>query len=51
MNMICLGGRTIGSAIAWECTRAFLKAELDHTKQKQRRLFKILKEEGTVENR
>ena len=50
MNMICLGRRTTGYALAWEFTRAFLKAEFDHAERKQRRLFKILKEEGTVEN-
>ena len=28
MNLICLGGRSIGSALAWELVQIFLKAQL-----------------------
>jgi ribose 5-phosphate isomerase B len=41
MNMICLGGRVIGYAFAWELVNTFLKAKYRPTKRFQRRLGKI----------
>jgi ribose 5-phosphate isomerase B len=49
MNMICLGGRTVGYALACELTRIFLMAEFSNAERMQRRLAKISKEEGTLE--
>jgi len=30
MNMLCLGGRTVGPAVAWDLVQAFLAAEFSH---------------------
>ena len=49
MNMICLGGRTIGYELAWELTRTFLVAKFSNAERMQRRLAKISNEEGTLE--
>jgi ribose 5-phosphate isomerase B len=49
MNMICLGGRTVGYALACELTRIFLMAKFSNAERMQRRLAKISKEEGTLE--
>jgi len=48
MNMICLGGRTIGYALAWELTKTFLKGKFSNEKRMQRRLAKVSNEEGTL---
>lgn len=49
MNLICLGGRTVGYALAWELTKTFLMAKFGNAKRSQRRLSKISYEEGTLE--
>ncbi len=49
MNVICLGGRTVGYALAWELTRTFLTAKFGNAERMQRRLSKISNEEGTLE--
>lgn len=41
MNMICLGGRVVGFALALELAKTFLKAKYRNTKRFQRRLKKI----------
>ena len=45
MNIICLGGRTIGYALAWELTRTFLTSEFSNAERMKRRLSKISNEE------
>ncbi|MBE0537026.1 MAG: RpiB/LacA/LacB family sugar-phosphate isomerase, partial [Phycisphaerae bacterium] len=45
MNLICFGGRVIGSALAWELTLAFLGAEFSGAERHQRRLVKIAAQE------
>lgn len=41
MNMICLGGRVVGSALAEELVRVFLTASFNGSDRHQRRLNKI----------
>lgn len=38
MNVLCMGGRTIGSAVAWELVQAFLAAEFSQAERHVRRL-------------
>ncbi len=40
MNMICLGGRVTGFALAWDLTQAFLKASFVDNERHARRLAK-----------
>lgn len=48
MNMICLGGRIIGYALAWEMIQTFLAARFTGEERHRRRLKKIegLEREG-----
>ena len=41
MNIICLGGRTLGGSLAWELARAFLEARFTGAERHQRRLSKV----------
>ena len=41
MNMICLGGRTIGPSVAWDLVEAFLAAEFSQEERHLRRLSKV----------
>jgi ribose 5-phosphate isomerase B len=41
MNILCLGGRTIGAAVAWEFVEAFLEAEFSQAERHLRRLRKV----------
>jgi len=41
MNVICMGGRTVGSAVAWDLMRAFLGANFSHAERHLRRLRKV----------
>jgi ribose 5-phosphate isomerase B len=45
MNMICLGGRVIGSALAWVIVQNFLQASFKSEPRFQRRLNKVIAEE------
>ena len=40
MNILCLGGRTTGIAVAWDCTRNFLSATFRQAARHRRRLGK-----------
>ena len=42
MNMICLGGRVVGHALAWELVKTFLQAKFNGTERFQRRLAKVV---------
>ncbi len=42
MNIICLGGRVIGNALAWDLTQAFLKARFTGAERHKRRLAKTI---------
>lgn len=41
MNILCLGGRTIGDSVAWEFVEAFLSAEFSQAERHLRRLGKV----------
>ena len=41
MNVICIGGRTMGSSVAWDVVQAFLAAEFSHAPRHLRRLRKV----------
>lgn len=42
MNVLCLGGRITGSALAWELVQAFLNAEFKAEEKYLRRLKKVV---------
>ncbi len=46
MNILCIGGRVIGPALAMEITEAFLKAKFSGEGRFQRRLNKVIQIEG-----
>lgn len=41
MNVMCLGGRIIGTALAWELVQSFLKADFKDEEKYVRRLAKV----------
>jgi ribose 5-phosphate isomerase B len=41
MNVLCLGGRTIGPSAAWELVQAFLAARFSGAERHRRRLAKV----------
>jgi ribose 5-phosphate isomerase B len=41
INIICLGGRTVGPAVAWDLIRTFLASEYSQAERHLRRLAKV----------
>ena len=41
MNILCMGGRTVGPAVAWDLVQAFLAAEYSQAARHLRRLGKV----------
>ena len=41
MNIICVGGRTVGPSVAWDLVRTFLAAEFSQAPRHLRRLAKV----------
>ena len=41
MNILCMGGRTMGPAVAWDIVQAFLAAEFSDAERHLRRLAKV----------
>ncbi|MEO6993008.1 MAG: RpiB/LacA/LacB family sugar-phosphate isomerase [Lacunisphaera sp.] len=41
MNILCLGGRTEGSALAWDLVQTFLAAEFSHAPRHLRRIHAV----------
>ena len=41
MNIICMGGRTVGPAVAWDLVQTFLAAEYSQAERHLRRLAKV----------
>lgn len=41
LNVLCFGGRTMGIAVAWDCTRNFLGARFSGADRHRRRLAKV----------
>jgi ribose 5-phosphate isomerase B len=51
MNIICVGGRTVGPSVAWDLVQTFLAAEFSQAERHLRRLGKVaLLEMTTVGN-
>ena len=46
LNLICLGGRVVGPALAWELVKTFLAAEFSSGERHLRRLAKVAKLEA-----
>jgi len=45
INIICLGGRTIGPSVAWDLVKTFLAAEFSQAERHLRRLSKVASRE------
>lgn len=41
INVLCLGGKTTGVAVAWDCVRTFLAARFTGVERHRRRLAKV----------
>jgi ribose 5-phosphate isomerase B len=41
MNILCVGGRTMGPAVAWDLVVTFLEAEFSQAPRHLRRLAKV----------
>ena len=41
MNILCMGGRTVGPAVAWDLVETFLAAEFSQAERHLRRLGKV----------
>ena len=41
MNVICMGGRTVGPTVAWDLVQTFLAAEFSQAERYLRRLGKV----------
>jgi ribose 5-phosphate isomerase B len=49
MNVICMGGRTVGPAVAWDLVQTFLAARFSEAPRHLRRLGKVTSlERGTI---
>jgi ribose 5-phosphate isomerase B len=46
MNIICMGGRTVGPAVAWDLVQTFLAAECSEAERRLRRLGKVAEVEA-----
>lgn len=46
MNIICMGGRTVGPAVAWDLVETFLNAKYSDAERHLRRLGKVAKLEA-----
>ncbi len=50
MNILCLGERTTGLAVAWDCTKSFLAAKFSGADRHRPRLAKVAQlDSGPVE--
>jgi ribose 5-phosphate isomerase B len=41
MNILCMGGRTVGPAVAWDLVQAFVEAKFSKAQRHLRRLGKV----------
>lgn len=48
MNVLCLGGRTTGVAVAWDCVQSFLSAQFSGAERHRRRLAKVEQAESAL---
>jgi ribose 5-phosphate isomerase B len=47
MNILCMGGRTVGPEVAWDLVQTFLKAQYSQAPRHLRRLGKVAAFEAT----
>jgi ribose 5-phosphate isomerase B len=47
LNILCMGGRTVGPAVAWDLIQTFLAAEFSQAERHLRRLSKVALLEAT----
>ncbi len=50
MNILCMGGRTVGPAVAWDLVETFLAAEFSNAPRHLRRLGKVASLESERKN-
>ncbi len=50
MNILCMGGRTVGPAVAWDLVETFLAAEFSNAPRHLRRLGKVASLEAERKN-
>ena len=48
LNIICMGGRTVGPAVAWDLVQTFLEAEFSEADRHLRRLGKVSRLEAAA---
>ena len=48
MNIICMGGRTVGPSVAWDLVETFLAARFSQAERHLRRLSKVASLEGQL---
>jgi len=48
MNILCMGGRTVGPAVAWDLVQTFLSAEYSQAPRHLRRIGKVAALETTA---
>jgi len=48
LNLMCLGGRVVGQALAWELVTIFLNAHFSGAERHCRRLAKVKQLENTT---
>jgi ribose 5-phosphate isomerase B len=46
LNIVCMGGRTVGPAVAWDLVQTFLEAKFSSAERHLRRLGKVASLEG-----
>ena len=46
LNILCMGGRTVGPAVAWDLVQTFLSAQFSQAERHLRRLGKVASLEG-----
>ena len=46
MNILCMGGRTVGPAVAWDLVQTFLEAKFSQAERHLRRLGKVAAIDG-----
>lgn len=42
MNILCMGGRTVGPEVAWDLVKTFLVAEFSNAQRHLRRINKVV---------
>ena len=50
MNILCMGGRTVGPAVAWDLVQTFLAAEFSQAERHLRRLGKVAAQETRADD-